>query len=111
MTKDYDKVILNKRARLINFEEHQKKRMANHLVLQPGTTTKRQNHNLFSSNADSEGFWTLGLLPFATIFPLITIENGKIPRAFNTVAFLCYLGLEPPITQQIFSVLAGEGHD
>lgn len=55
MTKDYDKVILNKRARLINFGEHQKKRMANHLVLQPGTTTKRQNHNLFSSNADSEG--------------------------------------------------------
>lgn len=79
--------------------------MANQLVLQPGTTTKLQNHNLLSSNVDSAGFWTLGVLPFATIFPLITIENGKIPRAFNTVAFLCYLGLEPPIAQHIFSEL------
>lgn len=111
MTKDYDKVILNKGGRLINFGEHQKKTMAYHLNFRPGTTTKLQNHNPLSSNTDSEGFWALGVLPFATIFPLIAIENGKIPRAFNTVAFLCYLGLEPPIAQQIFSVLAGERHD
>ena len=53
MTKNYDKVILTKG---VNFGKHQKKTMANHLVLQLGTMTKLQNHNLLSSNADSEGF-------------------------------------------------------
>lgn len=75
------------------------------LILQDSAVNKLELFGLLEPNGPPDGFWTLAPLPFELIFPEAKLQDGKVPIAYNSIAFLRYLGFEAPIAEEMFNEL------